>query len=64
MSPVGIKAPRYVTVGGVSAATVYKLCERGLLRHVRIADHSIRVTEADLADFVSGRTTTTGRRQP
>ena len=59
-----LKVKRVAATLGVSAATVYKLCERGLLRHVRVADQSIRVAEADLADFVSKRTTTTKRRQP
>jgi excisionase family DNA binding protein len=36
---------------GVSTATVYKLCKRGTLPHVRIVD-SIRVRPADLAGFV------------
>jgi excisionase family DNA binding protein len=48
----------------VSTATVYKLCEMGRLRQVRVADYSIRVAEADLADFVSRRTTTSRRRKP
>ncbi len=36
----------------VSTATVYKLCDRGGLPHVRIID-SIRVRPADLATFVA-----------
>ena len=36
---------------GVSAATVYALCKRGLLRHVRVAN-AIRVPEAALATFL------------
>ncbi|RYZ03031.1 MAG: DNA-binding protein [Myxococcales bacterium] len=47
-------APRLLTVGevaerlGVSTATVYALCKRGTLRHVRVAN-AIRVPEAALA---------------
>ena len=36
---------------GVSTATVYKLCERGTLRHVRVLN-AIRVRSADLTSFV------------
>ena len=36
---------------GVSTATVYALCKRGALRHVRIAN-AIRVPEAALAAFL------------
>jgi excisionase family DNA binding protein len=39
---------------GVSTATVYKLCKKGELPHVRIID-SIRVRQADLAAFVATR---------
>ena len=63
-APTLLKVKHVAATLGVSAATVYKLCERGLLRHVRVDDHSIRVTEADLADFVSRRSTTTKRRLP
>jgi excisionase family DNA binding protein len=38
---------------GVCAATVYRLCERGELPHVRIVN-SIRVRPRDLAAFVAG----------
>jgi excisionase family DNA binding protein len=38
---------------GVCAATVYRLCERGELCHVRIVN-SIRVRPRDLAVFVEG----------
>ena len=68
--PVGEGPPRLLTVKkvasilGVSAATVYKHCETGLLRHVRVSDHSIRVTEADLADFLARRTNQTKRSAP
>jgi len=47
-------APRLLTVRevaerlGVSTATVYALCKRGLLQHVRVAN-AIRVPEAALA---------------
>jgi excisionase family DNA binding protein len=37
---------------GVCTATVYKLCERGELAHVRVLN-AIRVTPADLAAFIS-----------
>ncbi len=63
-APALLKVKSVATTLGVSAATVYKLCEKGLLRHVRVADHSIRVTEADLADFVSRRTVMPKRRHP
>jgi excisionase family DNA binding protein len=39
---------------GVCAATVYRLCERGELPHVRIIN-SIRIRPDDLKDFISGR---------
>jgi excisionase family DNA binding protein len=35
---------------GVSTATVYGLCKRGALKHVRVAN-AIRVSEKALADF-------------
>jgi excisionase family DNA binding protein len=38
---------------GVSTATVYKLCKRGDLPHVRIVD-SIRVRPGDLAAVLAG----------
>jgi len=37
---------------GVSTATVYKLCKRAALPHVRIID-TIRVRPADLAGFLA-----------
>jgi excisionase family DNA binding protein len=39
---------------GVCAATVYRLCNRGELPHVRIVD-SIRIRPADLAGFLAAR---------
>ena len=51
---------------GVCAATVYRLCERGELPHIRIVN-SIRVRRADLDGFVAGSATAapkTGRRRP
>jgi len=36
---------------GVSTATVYALCKRGALRHVRVAN-AIRVPEAALLAFI------------
>ncbi len=39
----------------ISAATVYKLCERGQLRHVRLSTHAIRIVEQDLAEFIWAR---------
>ena len=50
-------APRLLTVGEVaerlrvSTATVYALCKRGALQHVRVAN-AIRVLEAALAAFL------------
>jgi excisionase family DNA binding protein len=40
---------------GVCNATVYRLCETGDLRHVRVV-HSIRIRPQDLAAFLAGRT--------
>ena len=37
-----------------STAAVYKLCETGQLRHVRISTHSIRVSADDLAELIAG----------
>jgi excisionase family DNA binding protein len=39
---------------GVSAATVYKLCDRGELIHARILN-VIRIDAADLSAFVAAR---------
>jgi excisionase family DNA binding protein len=39
---------------GVCAATVYKLCATGALKHVRVLN-SIRVTEESLRAFLVGR---------
>lgn len=53
----GSKDERLLTVAeiadrlSVSTATVYKLCDRGELAHVRVLN-AIRVGEADLAAFV------------
>jgi len=50
-------APRLLKVGevaerlGLSTATVYALCKRGALRHVRVAN-AIRVPEAALLAFL------------
>ncbi len=38
-----------------STATVYALCERGALPHVRISTHAIRIAEQDLAEFIRVR---------
>ena len=38
----------------VSTATIYTLCERGELPHVRISN-SIRIAPADLAAFLAGQ---------
>ena len=57
LSPVG----RWLTVAdvagclGVSTATVYGLCKRGELGHVRVAN-AIRVSERALAGFCAQRT--------
>ncbi len=42
---------------GVSTTTVYGLCRRKLLRHVRIGlgRGAVRIEEADLEDFLRGR---------
>ena len=61
-TPVGVVAsprvaPRLLKVGevaerlGVSTATVYALCKRGALQHVRVAN-AIRVPEAALRAFL------------
>jgi excisionase family DNA binding protein len=39
---------------GVCRDTVYELCKRGELRHVRVLN-AIRVHPADLAAFMAGR---------
>jgi excisionase family DNA binding protein len=39
---------------GVCTATVYALCARGVLRHVRVLN-AIRVAPGDLETFVEGR---------
>jgi excisionase family DNA binding protein len=39
---------------GVSTATVYALCERGELVHVRVSN-AIRIAPADLAAFVANQ---------
>ena len=36
----------------VSTATVYALCEAGLLPYVRISTHSIRIADVDLKAYV------------
>jgi excisionase family DNA binding protein len=36
---------------GVCTATVYRLCDKGQLPHVRVL-HAIRVAPADLAGFI------------
>jgi excisionase family DNA binding protein len=36
---------------GVSPATVYKLCDRGELVHVRVSN-AIRIAPGDLAGFI------------
>jgi len=54
----GARGQRLLTVSEVadrltvSAATVYKLCDRGELAHVRVLN-AIRVGEADLASFLT-----------
>jgi excisionase family DNA binding protein len=35
-----------------STATVYALCERRTLPHVRLSTHAIRIGEQDLAEFI------------
>ena len=37
---------------GVSTATLYKLCERGELPHIRVSN-AIRIAPADLAAFIA-----------
>jgi len=39
------------TALGVCTATVYKLCDKGELRHVRVL-HAIRVSRTDLEAFI------------
>lgn len=39
---------------GICAATVYKLCGRGELRHVRIINE-IRIHPSDVAAFLTGK---------
>jgi excisionase family DNA binding protein len=40
----------------VSTATVYKLCRRGVLRHVRVLN-ALRIAPADLDRFASSGST-------
>jgi excisionase family DNA binding protein len=53
-------SPRYLTVREAAAvlkvctATVYKLCERGELPHLRVSN-AIRVLASDLATTISRR---------
>ena len=42
----------------VSPASVYKLCEQGRLRYLRISTHSIRIVAPDLDDFIAVRNRT------
>ncbi len=39
----------------VCTATVYGLCARGVLEHVRIATYAIRITEEHLSRFIRRR---------
>jgi excisionase family DNA binding protein len=39
---------------GVSKSSVYELCARGELRHVRVMN-CIRVSQSDLVDFLKSR---------
>jgi len=39
----------------VSAATVYALCARGVLEHVRISTYAIRIAEEHLSRFTQRR---------
>ena len=48
---------------GVSAATVYGLCDRQELAHVRVAN-AIRVAPADLAAFVQAAASARTKRRP
>lgn len=56
----GGKGERLLTVAEVADrlavcyATVYRLCDRGELAHVRVLN-AIRVSTADLATFVASR---------
>jgi excisionase family DNA binding protein len=58
--PAGRSAPKVLTVKEaaaylkVSTATVYKMCEAGRLRHVRLSTNCIRVPEDALAEVVGG----------
>ena len=42
---------------GVRPATIYKLCKQGALQHVYVSN-SIRVSEAALAKYLTGRSST------
>lgn len=39
---------------GVCRATVYRLCERGDLPHIRVSN-AVRIAHADLESFLRGR---------
>jgi len=43
-----------------SRASVYRLCEAGHLRCIRISTHAIRITEHDLSTFTSGKPRVSG----
>jgi excisionase family DNA binding protein len=63
-TPCLLTVKKIATVLGVSTATVYKLCETGRLRHLRVSDRSIRVLEADLATFVARNVARTPGKSP
>ena len=44
---------------GVSTATVYTLCDKGEIRHVRVLN-AIRIAEGDLAAFVEANSAPAG----
>jgi excisionase family DNA binding protein len=48
---------------GVCTATVYALCERGLLRHVRVLN-AIRVAPGDVAEFIRANASVPTTRRP
>ena len=39
----------------ISTATVYALCARGVLEHVRISTYAIRIAEEQLSRFIRRR---------
>lgn len=63
MKPLKPGGPNYITAVevsrqlGVSRATIYNLCEKRLLGHIRVGD-SIKFTQSHVDDFLVANTVT------